>query len=100
MAEWFAEGTYNALEEQNCEVFDHACITYCTQFESRWILSWKLEDYAQGKDLNREWDNYDNEIDAPEVFYVRRDILKTGAALVLDIHGDETILMCSLRVED
>ena len=90
MAEWFAEGLIMSLEEQPSEFFDHAVLYIVPNMNPDGSYHGNLRTNAQGKDLNREWDNYDNEVDAPEVFYVRREILKTGAALVLDIHGDET----------
>jgi murein tripeptide amidase MpaA len=93
MAEWYAEGLIESLakeESQFAEFFEHAVLHIIPNINPDGSQAGNLRTNAQGKDLNREWDKPNNQDTAPEVYYVRKEILRTGAAAVLDIHGDET----------
>jgi murein tripeptide amidase MpaA len=49
-----------------------------------------LRTNAAGRNLNREWRAPDP-MASPEVFLVRAEMERTGCALFLDIHGDESL---------
>jgi murein tripeptide amidase MpaA len=49
-----------------------------------------LRTNAKGVDLNRAWVNASPEA-SPEVFVVREAIAHSGAAIFLDVHGDEAL---------
>ena len=92
MAEWFAEGLIERLSsgEDLSAFFDHAVLYMVPNMNPDGSYHGNLRTNAAGKDLNRQWDIYDNEATAPEVFYVRQAMLKEGVAAFFDVHGDET----------
>jgi murein tripeptide amidase MpaA len=49
-----------------------------------------LRTNAQGKDLNRAWQDSTQEF-SPEVFFVKEQMEKYGVDMFLDVHGDEEI---------
>lgn len=91
MAEWFVEGLIDSVTSTYPSAFfDNAVLYIVPNMNPDGSYLGNLRTNAAGMDLNRQWDTQDNYITSPEVYYVRRAILETGAAAFFDIHGDET----------
>jgi murein tripeptide amidase MpaA len=94
MAEWFAEG----LLERLCDAADPvvtqllrtARLHVVPNMNPDGTALGNLRTNAKGVDLNRAWVNASPEA-SPEVFVVREAIAHSGAAIFLDVHGDEAL---------
>lgn len=91
MAEWAMEGLVEELKSESThfnELLDSAILHIIPNINPDGSYSGNLRTNANGIDMNREWLNPDQKR-CPEVYHVREAILRTGAALFLDFHGDE-----------
>lgn len=91
-AEWYIEGLIERLQSGKdlSTFFDNAVLYIVPNMNPDGSYRGNLRTNAAGKDLNRQWNIWDNQETAPEVFYVREAMLKEGVAAFFDIHGDET----------
>jgi murein tripeptide amidase MpaA len=94
MAEWFVEGFVNRLLEPSDPVArcirERAVVHVVPNMNPDGAVLGNLRTNAAGRNLNREWLAPDVEA-SPEVFLVRTEMERTGCALFLDIHGDESL---------
>lgn len=93
MAEWYAEGLIEHLAAGGdiLPTLDENAVLYIVpNMNPDGSYLGHCRTNAAGEDLNRQWDIYDNQDTAPEVYYVRKAMLKEGVAAFFDIHGDET----------
>lgn len=94
MAEWFMEGVIERLQQQDdpvlnalLEVADLYLVPHMNPDGS---FHGHLRTNANGKDLNRAWQDATQE-SSPEVFFVKEQMEKYGVDMFLDVHGDEEI---------
>ncbi|MET0613058.1 MAG: M14-type cytosolic carboxypeptidase, partial [Pseudomonas caspiana] len=94
MAEWFMEGVIERLQQQDdpvlnalLEVADLYLVPHMNPDGS---FHGHLRTNANGKDLNRAWQDSTQET-SPEVFFVKEQMEKYGVDMFLDVHGDEEI---------
>lgn len=94
MAEWFMEGVIERLQQQDdpvlnalLEVADLYLVPHMNPDGS---FHGHLRTNANGKDLNRAWQDSTPET-SPEVFFVKEQMEKYGVDMFLDVHGDEEI---------
>lgn len=94
MAEWFMEGVIEHLQRT-----DDAQLQTLLAAADLYLVpnvnpdgAWHghLRTNAQGKDLNRAWQD-SNAQDTPEVFFIQQQMAHYGVDLFLDVHGDEEI---------
>ncbi|MCB1960539.1 MAG: hypothetical protein KDE68_08455 [Rhodocyclaceae bacterium] len=94
MAEWFAEGLLerllDAADPMARRIREHACVYIVPNINPDGAVHGNLRTNAAGANLNREWRSPSAER-SPEVLHVRNRMERTGCALFLDIHGDESI---------
>ena len=94
MAEWFAEGLLerlgDAADPVACEVLRAARFHVVPNMNPDGSALGNLRTNARGVDLNRAWVNASMD-SSPEVFLVREAIRASGAAIFLDVHGDEAL---------
>ena len=94
MAEWFVEGLLERLLDGADPVArtlrEQALLYIVPNMNPDGAVRGNLRTNAAGRNLNREWRAPDP-VASPEVFLVRAEMERTGCALFLDIHGDETL---------
>lgn len=94
MAEWFVEGLLERLLDGADPVArrlrEQALLYIVPNMNPDGAVRGNLRTNAAGRNLNREWRAPDP-LASPEVFLVRAEMERTGCALFLDIHGDETL---------
>jgi murein tripeptide amidase MpaA len=94
MAEWFAEGLLERLADRAdpivTQLLQAARLHIVPNMNPDGTVLGNLRTNARGMDLNRAWVNTTVET-SPEVFHVRNAIVETGAAIFLDVHGDESL---------
>jgi murein tripeptide amidase MpaA len=94
MAEWCVEGLLERVldpaDPVSRRVREHAVLYIVPNMNPDGSVRGNLRTNAAGVNLNRAWQAPDPE-KAPEVFVTRERILKTGCALFLDLHGDESL---------
>lgn len=94
MAEWFVEGLLERLLDNADpvarKVREHAVLHIVPNMNPDGAVRGNLRSNAAGRNLNREWREPDPAA-SPEVFLVRAEMERSGCALFLDIHGDESL---------
>ena len=94
MAEWFVEGLLERLLDHADpvarKVREHAVLHIVPNMNPDGAVRGNLRTNAAGRNLNREWREPDPAA-SPEVFLVRAEMERSGCALFLDIHGDESL---------
>ena len=93
MAEWFMEGVIERLQENDPQLqalLAAADLYLVPHMNPDGSFHGHLRTNAQGKDLNRAWQDATPEL-SPEVFFVKQQMEKYGVDLFLDVHGDEEI---------
>lgn len=93
MAEWFMEGVIERLQENDAELqalLASADLYLVPHMNPDGSFHGHLRTNAQGKDLNRAWQDSTPEL-SPEVFFVKEQMEKYGVDMFLDVHGDEEI---------
>ncbi|HRO36416.1 M14-type cytosolic carboxypeptidase [Thauera sp.] len=94
MAEWFVEGLLERLLDNADpvarKVREHAVLHIVPNMNPDGAVRGNLRSNAAGRNLNREWRDPDPAA-SPEVFLVRAEMERSGCALFLDIHGDESL---------
>jgi murein tripeptide amidase MpaA len=94
MAEWFVEGLLERLLDGADPVArklrEQALLYIVPNMNPDGAVRGNLRTNAAGRNLNREWRAPDP-MASPEVFLVRAEMERTGCALFLDIHGDESL---------
>ena len=94
MAEWFAEGLLERLGDGAdpivTQLLRAARLHIVPNMNPDGTVLGNLRTNARGIDLNRAWREPSPET-SPEVFVVREAILASGAAVFLDVHGDEAL---------
>lgn len=94
MAEWFVEGLLERLLDPADPVArrirELAVLYIVPNMNPDGAVRGNLRTNAAGRNLNREWREPDP-LASPEVFLVRAEMERTGCALFLDIHGDESL---------
>ncbi len=94
MAEWFAEGMLERLADLADPVVRQlraaVHLHLVPNMNPDGSALGNLRTNARGVDLNRAWNSPSMEA-SPEVYVVRDAIVATGAAVFLDVHGDEAL---------
>lgn len=93
MAEWFMEGVIERLQQNDAELqalLASADLYLVPHMNPDGSFHGHLRTNAQGKDLNRAWQDSTPEL-SPEVFFVKEQMEKYGVDMFLDVHGDEEI---------
>lgn len=93
MAEWFMEGVIERLQENDAELqtlLASADLYLVPHMNPDGSFHGHLRTNAQGKDLNRAWQDSTPQL-SPEVFFVKEQMEKYGVDMFLDVHGDEEI---------
>lgn len=94
MAEWFIEGFLDRLLDNDDGVarslLNNAVFYIVPNMNPDGSVRGHLRTNAVGTNLNREWLNPTMER-SPEVYLVRKKMLKTGIDMFLDVHGDEAL---------
>ena len=93
MAEWFMEGVIQRLQENDPHLqalLASADLYLVPHMNPDGSFHGHLRTNAQGKDLNRAWQDSTSEL-SPEVFFVKEQMEKYGVDMFLDVHGDEEI---------
>jgi len=94
MAEWFAEGLLerlgDAADPVATQVLRAARFHVVPNMNPDGSALGNLRTNARGVDLNRAWVNATPQA-SPEVYLVREAIVQSGAAIFLDVHGDEAL---------
>ena len=94
MAEWFVEGLLERLLDNADpvarKVREHAVLHIVPNMNPDGAVRGNLRTNAAGRNLNREWRDPDPAA-SPEVFLVRAEMERSGCALFLDLHGDESL---------
>ena len=94
MAEWFVEGLLERVLDNADPVArtvrEHAVLHIVPNMNPDGAVRGNLRTNAAGRNLNREWREPDPAA-SPEVFLVRAEMERSGCALFLDIHGDESL---------
>jgi murein tripeptide amidase MpaA len=93
MAEWFMEGVIQRLQENDPHLqalLASADLYLVPHMNPDGSFHGHLRTNAQGKDLNRAWQDSTPEL-SPEVFFVKEQMEKYGVDMFLDVHGDEEI---------
>jgi murein tripeptide amidase MpaA len=93
MAEWFMEGVIERLKANDAEIaglLEKADLYLILHMNPDGSFHGHLRTNANGKDLNRAWQDSTEEL-SPEVFFAREQMEKYGVDMFLDVHGDEEI---------
>ncbi|RMT59415.1 Peptidase M14, carboxypeptidase A [Pseudomonas coronafaciens pv. atropurpurea] len=94
MAEWFMEGVIERLQQRDDaalqHLLNHADLYLIPNMNPDGAFHGHLRTNANGKDLNRAWQDSTEE-QSPEVFFARQQMEKYGMDMFLDVHGDEEI---------
>ncbi|MCI3946050.1 carboxypeptidase family protein [Pseudomonas syringae] len=93
MAEWFMEGVIDRLQQDDeamRQLLNNADIYLVPNMNPDGAFHGHLRTNANGKDLNRAWQDSTEE-QTPEVFFARQQMEKYGVDMFLDVHGDEEI---------
>ncbi|SQF98378.1 zinc carboxypeptidase domain-containing protein [Paucimonas lemoignei] len=94
MAEWFMEGVIERLQGRDDPVMNQllavADLYLVPHMNPDGSFHGHLRTNANGKDLNRAWQDSTQE-SSPEVFFVKQQMEKYGVDMFLDVHGDEEI---------
>ncbi|WP_122664375.1 M14 family metallopeptidase [Pseudomonas viridiflava] len=94
MAEWFMEGVIERLQQRDDQVLNAllevADLYLVPHMNPDGSFHGHLRTNANGKDLNRAWQDSTQEA-SPEVFFVKEQMEKYGVDMFLDVHGDEEI---------
>lgn len=93
MAEWFMEGVIERLQQNDPELVEllkHADLYLVPHMNPDGSFHGHLRTNANGKDLNRAWQDSTPEL-SPEVFFVKQQMETYGVDMFLDVHGDEEI---------
>lgn len=94
MAEWWMEGFIGRLLDEDDAVskalLREVMFYIVPNMNPDGSRRGHLRTNAAGANLNREWQNANMQT-SPEVLLVREKMEKTGVALSLDVHGDETL---------
>jgi murein tripeptide amidase MpaA len=94
MAEWFVEGMLERLLDRQDPVsrrlLARATVYLVPNMNPDGSVRGNLRTNAAGANLNREWSAPDM-ARSPEVFLVRERMAATGAAMFMDVHGDESL---------
>ena len=93
MAEWFMEGVIDRAQDNDPELqalLAKADLYLVPHMNPDGSFHGHLRTNAQGKDLNRAWQDATPEL-SPEVFFVKEQMEKYGVDMFLDVHGDEEI---------
>ena len=93
MAEWFMEGVIERLQDNDAQMQDllaSADLYLVPHMNPDGSFHGHLRTNANGKDLNRAWQDSTLEV-SPEVFFVKEQMEKYGVDMFLDVHGDEEI---------
>ncbi|RAU38496.1 MULTISPECIES: M14-type cytosolic carboxypeptidase [unclassified Pseudomonas] len=93
MAEWFMEGVIERLKEHDAQVqalLASADLYLVPHMNPDGAFHGHLRTNAQGKDLNRAWQDSTPEL-SPEVYFVKQQMERYGVDMFLDVHGDEEI---------
>ncbi|MCF5500165.1 M14 family metallopeptidase, partial [Pseudomonas syringae] len=94
MAEWFMEGVIERLQQQDDAtlqaLLSSADLYLVPNMNPDGAFHGHLRTNANGKDLNRAWQDSTPE-QTPEVFFVKQQMEKYGVDMFLDVHGDEEI---------
>jgi len=97
MAAWYAEGLLDRLldpTDADAEALRALATVYVVPtMNPDGARRGQLRTNAAGVDLNRSWGVADPAT-CPEVAAVQADMVRTGAAIGLDIHGDEALPYC------
>jgi murein tripeptide amidase MpaA len=93
MAEWFMEGVIERLQENDAQLHTllaSADLYLVPHMNPDGSFHGHLRTNAQGKDLNRAWQDSTPEL-SPEVYFIKEQMEKYGVDMFLDVHGDEEI---------
>jgi murein tripeptide amidase MpaA len=93
MAEWFMEGVIERLQDNDAQLgalLEIADLYLVPHMNPDGSFHGHLRTNANGKDLNRAWQDSTAEL-SPEVFFVKEQMEKYGVDMFLDVHGDEEI---------
>ncbi|MEQ7921543.1 M14-type cytosolic carboxypeptidase [Xanthomonas sp. WHRI 1810A] len=93
MAEWFMEGVIERLQQNDAELaglLEQADLYLVPHMNPDGSFHGHLRTNAQGKDLNRAWQDTTPAL-SPEVFFVKQQMEQYGVDMFLDVHGDEEI---------
>lgn len=94
MAEWWMEGFLDRLLDEDDAVsralLENIVFHIVPNMNPDGSFRGHLRTNAVGANLNREWDEPSEER-SPEVFFVRREMQRTGVDFCLDVHGDEAL---------
>ncbi|RMS78538.1 Zinc carboxypeptidase domain protein [Pseudomonas savastanoi] len=94
MAEWFMEGVIERLQQKDDAVLQqllaNADLYLVPNVNPDGAFHGHLRTNANGKDLNRAWQDSTEE-QSPEVFFIKQQMEKYGVDMFLDVHGDEEI---------
>ncbi|KPY80826.1 Zinc carboxypeptidase domain protein [Pseudomonas syringae pv. tagetis] len=94
MAEWFMEGVIERLGQVDDVALQQllACadLYLVPNVNPDGAFHGHLRTNANGKDLNRAWQDCTEE-QSPEVFFITQQMEKYGVDMFLDVHGDEEI---------
>lgn len=103
MAEWFVEGMLerllDAADPVSRRIREKAVLHIVPNMNPDGSILGNLRTNSAGRNLNREWLEPDP-VNSPEVYYVREAMERSGCALFLDIHGDETLPYVFLATAD
>ncbi|KPC33630.1 Peptidase M14 [Pseudomonas syringae pv. cilantro] len=93
MAEWFVEGVIERLQQDDAglqTLLASADLYLVPNMNPDGAFYGHLRTNANGKDLNRAWQDSTPEL-TPEIFFVKQQMEKYGVDMFLDVHGDEEI---------
>jgi len=93
MAEWFMEGIIERLKEDDAQLqalLVSADLYLVPHMNPDGAFHGHLRTNAQGKDLNRAWQDATPQ-SSPEVFFIKQQMEIHGVDMFLDVHGDEEI---------
>ena len=94
MAEWWMEGFLSRLlddDDPMARVLRDKCVFYIVpNMNPDGSRRGHLRTNAAGANLNREW-GVATKTRSPEVYFVEREMKKTGVDFNLDVHGDEAL---------
>ena len=92
MAEWWMQGFLEKLSESNDPDVETICrlstLHIVPNMNPDGSTMGHLRTNAVGANLNREWDK-PSPNRSPEVYWVQKEMFKTGVSMCLDVHGDE-----------
>ena len=92
MAEWWMQGFLERLLLSKDPAVEKLCqlstLHIVPNMNPDGSTMGHLRTNAVGANLNREWDN-PSTTRSPEVYWVQKEMFKTGVRMCLDVHGDE-----------